>query len=728
MKKIGRYEILEEYGIGGMGIVYHAFDPSLEREVALKLLANHLRGDESFNHRFEREARIVAKLRHQYIVPVYDVGIHDQRPFLVMAFLGGGTLRDKLKNGILTLESLGPALEQVASGLDHAHNKKVIHRDVKPTNILFDGQGNAYISDFGIAKSDDATTQLTGTNILGTPVYMSPEQFRGSDLTGKSDQYSLAIVAFESLTGAVPFEGETLQVMYKHVHEPPPNIHELNGALPEKISLVLGRALAKDSKDRFEDTVAFARAVNKASQDGADKTLPVSLKEEPKTPHEEGSIVVVPTSGEYFSSNPSEYQGKRNPPASDNKEKQGMAKNVPPSAATRMKRKGFRRSESSQQSKPSKKPGVSSRITKGAGGDRGNNKGPARWVFPIIAILIIGFFLIALRFQSRENNELVALVGTPSTTPTVTMTATLTETPTQTIIPTELPDHEIVVRSGGESGEWQSGELLGNIESGINLPVRQSIPLYLSSGEELLSLALPGNRELFLQPGSELEIEGQEEAENGSDLLIELIAGRLLLVSGEPIQLSNPFGATVNLEAGMVGISNSRDEIRFEVDCLEGPCEVHGDLGGFEILFSGETATVGGSGKPILSGAARFEIFTGMSEVVPTPTLTQTPTNTPRPTATPTNTPSATPTVTPRPFIPSATPTPVIDSDGDGIPDNADQCPTEPGPSENGGCPSASSGGGGGNSGGGGGNDNGGNDDGGGNNEPPTKVPPTAEK
>jgi serine/threonine protein kinase len=211
MSTTDRYQLRDVLGQGGMAVVYRAYDTRLQREIAFKVLAAHLITESAFYQRFERETRIIATLEHPNIVPVYDSGIDEKKqPYLVMRLLRGGTLRDRRGRGELAGADLWPPMHQVAAALDHAHSQNIIHRDIKPVNILFDEKGNAYVSDFGIAKVRDTTTgDLTGNNVLGTPAYMSPEQFEGRPVDGRSDQYSLAVVLFEALTGRPPLGGNT---------------------------------------------------------------------------------------------------------------------------------------------------------------------------------------------------------------------------------------------------------------------------------------------------------------------------------------------------------------------------------------------------------------------------------------------------------------------------------------------------------------------------------------
>ncbi|MCA9980623.1 MAG: serine/threonine protein kinase, partial [Anaerolineales bacterium] len=261
METIGRYQLQEQIGQGGMGTVFRAYDPNLGRDVALKLLPQEFHQNESFLLRFKREARVVARLEHPNIVPIYDVGDENGRPYLVMRLLTGGTLRQRLDSGQLGQEGFLDAMYHIAEALDLAHERGIIHRDIKPTNILFDDEGRPFLSDFGVAKDTGADMTLTGQAMVGTPVYMSPEQFMGTAVDGRSDQYSLAVVIFEALTGQPPFSGNTMQIMYKHVNEPPPNLTDLNHDLPPSLAVVINRAMDKQRPARFPTVRSFVQAV-----------------------------------------------------------------------------------------------------------------------------------------------------------------------------------------------------------------------------------------------------------------------------------------------------------------------------------------------------------------------------------------------------------------------------------------------------------------------------------
>ena len=259
-QKFSRYEIREELGMGGMATVYRAYDPLFERDVALKILKRELLQDSQLKERFERETKIIARLEHSAIVPVHDVGYDNGQLFYVMRYMSGGSLSERIEGG-LSLGEIAFIMIRMAAALDYAHGKGIVHRDLKPGNILFDENNNPYISDFGIAKVTESATKITSSGIIGTPRYMSPEQARGDAADGRSDQYSLAIILFEMLSGKSPFEATTpLAMAFKHATELPPSILKINPNLPEGIAAILEKALAKQPDDRYGTCVEFTNA------------------------------------------------------------------------------------------------------------------------------------------------------------------------------------------------------------------------------------------------------------------------------------------------------------------------------------------------------------------------------------------------------------------------------------------------------------------------------------
>ncbi len=279
-KKIARYEIQSEIGRGGMAAVYLAHDPNFRRNVAIKLVSGNLEHNEDFRERFEREARLIARIEHPAIVPVYDFGDHNGQLYLVMRFMQGGTLADRIKKEIFTLRDATQLISQIAPALDAVHSQGIVHRDLKPGNILFDNFGNPAISDFGIAHFSTATSDLTGSAIIGTPSYMSPEQVRAdAELDGRSDVYALGVILFEMLTGHGPFRANTpMSVALKHLTDALPLIRTFRPDLPAELESILSKALAKNRDERFASASEFARALKMIpeSLQGASKPVLVS--------------------------------------------------------------------------------------------------------------------------------------------------------------------------------------------------------------------------------------------------------------------------------------------------------------------------------------------------------------------------------------------------------------------------------------------------------------------
>lgn len=243
-----------------MGIVYLAYDPQMTREVAVKVLPGHLTNDPEFRDRLEREVRTVANLEHPCIVPVYDYGEENGQPYVVMRYMPGDSLLNRIKQNPLTPTELSPIIHRVARALDKAHSHHIIHRDIKPGNILFDDQGQAYLSDFGLAKVVQDAASKTGSAIIGTPAYMSPEQGSGSrKLDGRSDIYGLGIIIFEALTGQLPYHAETpIGLVMQHLTKEIPSIRQFRPELSPDFETIIRQAMAKTPDRRYATATDLA--------------------------------------------------------------------------------------------------------------------------------------------------------------------------------------------------------------------------------------------------------------------------------------------------------------------------------------------------------------------------------------------------------------------------------------------------------------------------------------
>src|SRR4051794_41165368 len=251
----GRYRLDAQIGAGGMSTVYRAFDTVLERQVAIKLMHREIASDSDQLERFRREARAVAQLNHPHVVGVIDAGEDDQTPFIVFEYVEGETLKDRIRrHGRLPVtEAVAYAIE-VARALGAAHERHIVHRDVKPQNVLIDEEGTAKVTDFGIARSLTEEGLTADGRVLGTTDYVSPEQALGHAVTGQSDLYSLGIVLYEMLTGDVPFHGENqVSVAMKHVREELPDVQLRRREVPSARAAVIARAPAKELDRRYSD-------------------------------------------------------------------------------------------------------------------------------------------------------------------------------------------------------------------------------------------------------------------------------------------------------------------------------------------------------------------------------------------------------------------------------------------------------------------------------------------
>jgi len=258
----GRYQVVDEIGQGSIGVVYRAYDPQINRHIALKLLRQDRVTSEELVQRFLKEAQAMGGLSHPNIATVYDTGQDHGTIYIAMEILRGKSLRDLLQERKLSLNEIVHIGVQVAEALDFAHRKGIVHRDIKPSNIIIDPNGNAKITDFGIAHIEDAsiTQQTIPGQILGTPLYMSPEQVMSNPVDGRSDLYSLGVILYEMTTGTTPFKGENLAAIFQAILQETPRAPELDGSMVSRnLSNLILKSLSKDPAKRFQTGLEMAQ-------------------------------------------------------------------------------------------------------------------------------------------------------------------------------------------------------------------------------------------------------------------------------------------------------------------------------------------------------------------------------------------------------------------------------------------------------------------------------------
>lgn len=280
---LGPYELVEELGRGGMATVFRARQPSLNRFVALKVLAPELARDPNFVSRFQREATIAARLEHPNIVPLHDIGQANGAFYIAMRFVPGRSLAQLIQQvGPLPLQRARHFLAQIASALDHAHQQGVVHRDLKPGNILWEHGDRVSLADFGIARAGDVTQVTRQGMLIGTPKYMAPEQALGQAVDHRADLYALGVITYELLTGTVPFEADSVAtLLHRHAYEPPPPLREARSDLSPVVEAAVQRMLAKQPADRYPNGAAFVAALGPASSLRKDDSLPTMLATPP---------------------------------------------------------------------------------------------------------------------------------------------------------------------------------------------------------------------------------------------------------------------------------------------------------------------------------------------------------------------------------------------------------------------------------------------------------------
>ncbi len=424
---VGQYTVSELLGQGGMGAVYRAHQTGLNRDVAFKVLPPSLAQQPEFIERFIREAQTAARLEHPNIVPIYDYGTNSGLSYVVMRLLTGGSLAERLSyrlksdKGLPSLNEVASVLRGLGGALDYAHSRGVIHRDIKANNVMFDDQGTPFLVDFGIAKIMTATTGLTGTGIaMGTPSYMSPEQWKGESVTPATDQYALGVMTYHMLTGRLPFEATTpYALMNKHLNERPTAPDVWRADLPPTVKDVLAQSMAKLPQERFPSVRDFAAAFEHAiSGKGGEATsffttpLPTRVPAAPATPRPLTPTQKPPLPGNM-------YDGPTITPAS------GYVPTITPSKPPTG---GLPPNQPTTTIEPPKRGGVNVLVI-------------AVTAVVVIALGIIGFLVVsgnqqAAAAMTATQENILALLGTQNAIASYTLTPSATLTPTPSPTPT----------------------------------------------------------------------------------------------------------------------------------------------------------------------------------------------------------------------------------------------------------------------------------------------------
>ena len=473
--QIGRYEIIEKVGHGGMATVLKACDPNFEREVAVKVMPQSFLHDPKFRKRFEREGKMIARLEHYAIVPVYDFGEDNGQPFIVMRLMTGGDLATRIKSGSLSQEEAGRILLRIADALDVAHSNGVIHRDMKPGNILFDNYGDAYLSDFGIARMVESDTTLTGSSIIGTPAYMSPEQIQcEKDIDGRSDIYSLGVILYQMLSGEMPFSAETPgKVMMQHILEPVPDISVRHPDIPPAVSAVISKAMAKSPEDRYQTGKEMAVAYETAAQVATRENS--SLKTDYKIADESQTTVYKAAEVESTTESTSDSPKTNQPVLAPTSKFEQIVDSIPASVDQGMDagKVPVQKSENYQVASPeivtNQEELKTAKDTRTEAQQKKRN--PLVWALPLaILVIAVGFFGFA--FANRSGSAAVPIANV-ETTPTESISQAInTPVPTATIeTPTNPPPSatiaptETQIPATPTSAELSEAELLTFMKS-----------------------------------------------------------------------------------------------------------------------------------------------------------------------------------------------------------------------------------------------------------------------
>lgn len=668
MTTIGAYRLGPKLGQGGIGVVYAATHPDRPEPAAVKQLRPELQSNPALVAQFRHAAQLNARLHHPHIVTPIEIGEQDGVPYQVLPVLHGGTVRQQLHQEPRPVARLWQLLGQAAEALDAAHAQGAVHGDVKPTNLLFDTAGRCYVADFNVDQQSSERMVMPGT-----PRYMSPEQWRGEPLDGRSDQYNLAVLVYEALAGHPPFNGDQDALQTAHLTLPPPPLVGLEVGLGQALTPILDRAMAKKPADRYGSVSALVMALVTASLPfmSDQPMLPRAAAAEPETPpenHITPSTAIDADQQEQLAQAYSaglEAMNRSDWPAAVEQFDQIVQVDRYYRSALTLRREAERQLQTplvivrpnpapSPQSVQPTQPkleavppaaplsGPPQTIIAGAGGSTGRPSIRRRLWPTLLLLLCLGLGAASAAGLAWSQGYLTP--GTP----------VVANSPTPTVVMITL---SLTVNTAGDGATWEMDDVRQPLRSSEQLVIPDGRKVHFYSGAAALQLRLPNGSTLSLGPDTTLDL----RFGGNSPLEITLLEGSVVTGSilGGSMGVKNQFGAAATNQNGLMGVSNSQNPFRFDVHCLSGTCQVQGDLGGEANLAAGEATYVGGSGRPGELEPARFETYALLDPNIPTRTPSPTTTPAPEDTATPTPSATAAPTRTAVPTrLPSHTPTP----------------------------------------------------------------------
>ena len=592
-ERFGRYVVINKLGQGGMAEVYLAEDPVMKRQVAIKVLPAGPSLDNTSSLRFYQEVETIATLEHSAIVPIYDVGEEEGRPFFVMRYMTGGKLSQHLAQGLLPIDKVIEIMRRLAGALDKAHRAGIVHRDLKPDNVLLDADGKVYLADFGIAKLLASNTALTTNQaILGTLEYMSPEQLQSEKVEGSSDIYALGVLLYHMLAGQPPYTGTLGEIIAQHLSPNTPNILDVRPDLPPECEQVIAQAMSLQKAKRYTSAMEMAEALAHAFGRSLDPSEPILPK------WQQLPIATTPLE------------------TPDNNK--GLTGYLPQPVLT------------------------TSMIIQ-----RQLKRLPTwiRWALIVVPLLFLAYWGIV--------NVRAWLDVTPTAVPDVLATATATMPPaTPTLMPTAittplppLNDQGNVLRilNWSEGAILEVGGVLQRIPADGRVPItttQQTITLQTDVSR--LEMLLPDSTKFYLDGNTVLDFVTIAGIEGAMETAVRLQGGRMAIgVVGTPVTIIGPDKQEAQVLAGLTGIETGD---AFRLVCLEDQCSFQGVQSETPIILTnGQAFTF--SATNVATGPIAAQIEPYMVLLNPIATLTATPTETPTPTTTPTITPTPTPTI-----------------------------------------------------------------------------------